>query len=93
MFQREGVLQNKDKQSETPPKFRNEKSAQRGSFGDGYPADIRGLFARISRPKTSVRALKILEKTSIWAQTSMTEGADVHDPKGFKKTSVRKTLG
>ena len=39
-----------------------EKSAQRGSFGDGQPADIRGSFARMSRPKTSVRAVKILEK-------------------------------
>ena len=39
-----------------------EKSAQRGSFWDGYPADIQGSFARISRPKTSVRALKTLEK-------------------------------
>ena len=42
--------------------IKNEKSAQRGSFRAGYPADIRGSFARISRPKTSVRALKILEK-------------------------------
>ena len=40
----------------------NEKSAQRGSFWDGYPADIRVSFTRISRPKTSVRALKILGK-------------------------------
>ena len=31
-------------------------------LGDGYPADIRGSFARMSRPITSVRALKILEK-------------------------------
>ena len=32
------------------------------SFGDGYPADIRGSFARMSRPKTWVRVLKIREK-------------------------------
>ena len=33
-------------------------------------------------------------KTSISARTSMTRlGADVHDPKGFPKASVRKTLG
>ena len=44
------------------PKIKNKKSAQRGSFWDGHPADIRGSFARTSRPKTSVRALKILEK-------------------------------
>ena len=43
-------------------KVKNEKSAQRGSFWDGHPADIRGPFARISRPKTSVRAVKMLEK-------------------------------
>ena len=53
-------------------RVKNEKSAQRGSFWDGRPADIRGSFARISRPKTSVRAVKILEKkTSISARTSM----------------------
>ena len=52
--------------------IKKEKSAQRGSFWNGYPANIQGPFARISRPKTSVRALKILEKTSIWARTSMT---------------------
>ena len=43
-------------------KIKNEKAAQRGSFWDEYPADIRGSFARIFRPKTSVRAVKILEK-------------------------------
>ena len=37
------------------PFLKNEKSAQRGSFWAGYPADIRGSFARISPPKTSVR--------------------------------------
>ena len=35
----------------------DEKAAQRGSFRAGYPADIRGSFARISRHKTSIRAL------------------------------------
>ena len=42
--------------------IKSEISAQRGSFGDGYPADIRRSFARTSRPKTSVRALEMLEK-------------------------------
>ena len=68
-------------------------SAQRGSFWDGHPADIRGSFARISRPKTSVRVLKILEKQAFGRGYPWPEGADVHDPKGFPKTSVRKTLG
>ena len=72
---------------------KNEKSAQRVSFWDGHPADIRGSFARISRPKTSVRALKILEKQAFGRGHPWPEGADVHDPKGLPKTSVRKTLG
>ena len=43
-------------------KIKKAKSAQRESFGDGYPSDIRVSFARISWPKTSVRALKMLDK-------------------------------
>ena len=38
-----------------------------GRTSRGHP----GSFARISRPRTSVRAVKILEKTSILAWTSM----------------------
>ena len=60
---------------------KNGQSAQRGSFWDGYPADIRGSFARISRPKTSVRALKILENKHL--------GADIHDPKARTSTTLR----
>ena len=75
--------------------LRNGKSAQRGSFGGGHPADVRGSFARISWPKTSVRAVvKILEKKkAFWRRRPRPEGADVHDPKGFPKKSVRKSLG
>ena len=61
--------------------FKNKISAQRVSFWDGYPADIRGSFARISRPKTSVRALKILENKHL--------GADIHDPKARTSTTLR----
>ena len=43
-------------------KIENEKSAQRGSFGGGHAADIRGSFAWMSRAKTSVGVVKILEK-------------------------------
>ena len=57
--------------------FRNESSAQRGSFWPDIPADI--------RPKTSVRRSKSWKKTSILERTSR---ADVHG-----KTSVRKTSG
>ena len=49
-------------------------------FRAGYPADIRGSFARISRPKTSVRALQVLEKQAFWARTS-------HDPKARTSTT------
>ena len=52
--------------------IKSEKSAQRERFWDGHPADIRGSFARISRPKTSVRAVKKSGKASILARTSMT---------------------
>ena len=62
-----------------------------GVLGDGRPADVRGSFARISRPKTSVRAVKILKKQAFRRGHPWPEGADVHDPKGFPKTSVRKT--
>ena len=73
---------------------KNKKSSQRGSFGGGHSTDIRGSFARISRPKTSVRAVKILEKKQAFqCGHPWPEGADGHDPKGFPKTSVRKTLG
>ena len=62
------------------PKFKNEKSAQRGSLGDGHPADVRGSFTRISRPKTSVRAVKILENKHF--------GTDIHDPKARTSTTL-----
>ena len=72
---------------------RTKNQPQRGNFWEGHPADIQGSFVRISRPKTSVRAVKILEKQAFRRGHPWPEGADVHDPKGFPKTSVRKTLG
>ena len=63
------------------PKIKNEKSAQGGSFWHGYPANIRGSFAQIARPKTSVRAFEILENKHL--------GADVHDPKARTSTTLR----
>ena len=59
------------------PFFRNENSAQRGSFWPDIPADI--------RPKTSVMPSKSWKKTSILERTCC---ADVHG-----KTSVWKTSG
>ena len=61
--------------------IKNEKSAQRGSFRDGRPADIRGSFVRISRAKTSVRALETLENKHF--------GADIRDPKARTSTTPR----
>ena len=72
--------------------FKTEKSAQRGSFWDGYPADIRGSFARICRPKTSVMVLEVLSKQAFGRGHPSPEGVDVHDPKGLPIISVRKTL-
>ena len=74
-------------------RFKNEKSAQRGSFRAGYPADIQGSFARISWPKTSVRALKMLEKHAFGRGYPWPEGADVHNPKGFSKNFGQKNFG
>ena len=47
-----------------------------GRMSCGHP----GSFARISRPKISVRALKILEKLL---------GVDIHDPKAQTSTTLR----
>ena len=53
------------------PHSRTENQPKEEVFGPDI-ADIRGSFARISRPNTLVRVLEILEKTSIWERTSMT---------------------
>ena len=68
--------------------FQNEKSAQRGSVWDGYRADIRRSFARMSRVKTSVRALKTIEIQAFWRGHPWPESADFHNPNppnGFPK--------
>ena len=75
------------------PIIKNEISTQRGSFWDGHPADIRGSFARISRPKTSVRAVKILEKKGIWARISMTRRRGRPRPEGISKNFGQKNFG
>ena len=63
--------------------IKNGKSVQRGSYWDGHPANIPGSFARMSRPKTSVRAVKIL------AKKNKHFGADIHDPKARTSTTLR----
>ena len=59
-----------------------------GRISRGHP----GSFAQISRPKTSVRELNFLGKQAFQRGYPWPEGADVHDPKGFPKVLVRKTL-
>ena len=54
--------------------FRNEKAAQRVSFGAGYPADVHAdIPADVWGQKTSVKPSKF------WKNKHF--GADVHDPK------------
>ena len=77
----------------TTKRFENEKSAQRASFWGGHPADIRGSFPRISQPKTSVRVVKIPEKTSISVRTSMTRIRGCPRPQGTSKNFGQKTFG
>ena len=60
-----------------------------GRISRGHP----GSFARISRPKTSARTLKILGKQAFLRGHPWPEGADVHDPKGSPKNFGQKTLG
>ena len=57
-------------------------SSQRGSFWDGYPSDIRGSFARISRPQNFGQGAQNPGKASIWAQ-------DIRDPKVWTSTTLR----
>ena len=63
------------------------------NFRAGHSAETRGSFARISRPKTLVRALEILEKTSIWARTSMTRRRGRPRPQGISKNCGQKNFG
>ena len=75
-------------------KLKNEKAAQRVSFGAGYPADVqRGYPGGSPGTKTSVKPSKS------WKNKHF--GADVHDPKartsmtpeGFKKNFRQKNFG
>ena len=50
-------------------------------------------FARKSRPKLRQGSQNPGKKQAFQRGHPWPEGADVHDPKGFPKTSVRKTLG
>ena len=83
----EGHTQQKHKHQE------RKSSPQRGSVWNGYPADIQGSFARISRAKTSVRALETLWQQAFWRGHPWPEGADVHDPKGLPTFRYQKNFG
>ena len=65
-------------------RFKNEKAAQRVSFGAGYPADVHAdIPADVRGQKASVKPSKL------WEKKNKHVGADVHDPKA--RTSM--TLG
>ena len=51
-------------------------------FRAGYPADIRGSFARISRPKNFGQGHRNPGKTSMWARTSMARRRGRPRPQG-----------
>ena len=67
--------------------FKNGKS---GTFQDGCPADIHGSFAGYPSPKTSVRAINVLEKQAFWRRHPSHEGADVHNPKRLRNIRSEK---
>ena len=56
--------------------LKNEKSAQRESFWDGHPADIRGSFARMFRSKTSPN-----RSGRSKSMKNKHFGTDIHGPK------------
>ena len=58
--------------------MKNEKSAQRGSFRAGHPADIRGGYPD---PKLRSGPSKSLKNKHL--------GADIHDPKARTSTTPR----
>ena len=61
---------------------KNEKSAQRGSFWDGHPADIRGHSCGYPGPKLRSGRSKSWKKNKHF-------GADIHDPKARTSTTLR----
>ena len=65
--------------------FRNEKAAQRVSFGAGYPVDIHADIPADVRGQKLRSALEILEKQAFRCGHPWPEGADVHDPKGGER--------
>ena len=66
---------------EDPKVLKKEKSAQRGSFWDGHPADIRGHSRGYPGPK--VRS----GRSKSWKNKHL--GADIHDPKARTSTTLR----
>ena len=72
---------------------RNEKAAQRVSFGAGYPADVHADIPADVRGQKLRSGPRNPGKTSISVRTSMTRRRGRPWPQGVKKTSVRKTSG
>ena len=73
--------------------IRNEKEAQRVSFGAGYPADVHADIPADVRGQKLRSGPRNPGKKAFRCGHPWPEGADVHDPRGVKKTLVRKTSG
>ena len=75
------------------PTFQERKSCPKSKFRGRISRASTQISRRTSGGKNFGQALEILEKQTFRCGHPWPEGADVHDPRGFKKTSVRKTLG
>ena len=73
--------------------LKNEKSAQRGSFQAGYPADIRGVIRADIPAQNFGQGPRNPVKTSIWARTSMTRRRGRPRPQGIFKNFGQKNFG
>ena len=72
---------------------KNEKSAQRGRFAGGHPADIRGVIRADVPAQNFGEAGQNRGKTSILARTSMTRRRGRPRPRGISKNFGQKNLG
>ena len=75
---------------DAPVFVQGQTSSPKREFSRRISADIRGSFVWISRVKTSVRALEILEKSKHLLKKSMAEGADVHNSRDSQKLRSEK---
>ena len=72
--------------------IREEKTAQTQTFWSGFPADIPDPYARMPRGQKVSPHHRGRRKMHSLVRTSTIFGADVHDPKGCRKTLYKKSL-